>query len=75
MTRKDDEGFENSTKCYISDNGYVDGDLRVKDHFHITRKYRGSLLTNCNIKIKLNHKTPIVFHNIKIYDLYLIIQK
>ena len=44
-TRKDGEDFENSTKCWICDNGYVDGDVKATDHFHITGKYRGSAHT------------------------------
>ena len=36
MTREDDEDFENSTKCYISDNVYVEGDAKVTDNCHIT---------------------------------------
>ena len=39
MTRKDNEDFKNSAKCWIYDNTYVDGDVKVKDHCHITRKY------------------------------------
>ena len=39
MTRKDNEDFKNSTKCWICDNTYVDGDVKVRDHCHITRKY------------------------------------
>ena len=39
MTRKDNEDFKNSAKCWICDNTYVDGDVKVKDHCHITRKY------------------------------------
>ena len=29
MTKKDGEDFENSTKCWICDNFYVDGDVKV----------------------------------------------
>ena len=29
---------ENSTKCSICDNVYVDGDVKVRDHWHITGK-------------------------------------
>ena len=65
MTKKDDEDFENSTKCWIYVNAYVDGDNKVKDYFHITGKYRGSSHRDCNIKAKLNHKIPIVFHTLK----------
>ena len=41
MTKKDNEDFKNSTKCWIYDNAYVDGDVKVRDHCHITGKYRG----------------------------------
>ena len=42
MTEKDGKDFKSSTKCWICDNGYVDGDLKVKDHCNITRKYKDS---------------------------------
>ena len=29
MTKKDNEGFENSTKCQICDNDYTDRDVKV----------------------------------------------
>ena len=35
MTKEDDKDFENSTKCWICDNVYVDGDVKVRDHCHI----------------------------------------
>ena len=53
---------------YFFYNDYVDGDAKVKDHCLITRKYkRGSMHKDCNIKVELNHKTPVVFHNRKNY--------
>ena len=42
MAKKDDEDIEKYTKCQVCDNDYIDGKVRVKDHFHITGKYRGS---------------------------------
>ena len=36
MAKKDNEDFENSTKCSICDNTYFDGDVKVRDHCHIT---------------------------------------
>ena len=38
MTEKNKEDFENSTKCCIFNNDYVDGDVKVRDDFHITGK-------------------------------------
>ena len=63
-----EESKENSTKYYICDNGYIDGDVKVRYHCHITRKYGSSAHRNCNINVKLNHKIRVVFDNLKSYD-------
>ena len=61
MTKEDKEDFNNFTKCWICHNDYVDNDIKVRYHCHITGKYRGSTLIDCNINLKLNQKIPIVF--------------
>ena len=38
MTEEDDGDFENSNKCWICVNVYVKGDIKVRDHYHITGK-------------------------------------
>ena len=65
MTKKNNEDFENSTECWICDNDSIDNDVKVQDYCYITRKYRGSAHRDCNINVKLNHKIPVVFHNLK----------
>ena len=55
MTKRDDEDFENSTKCCIWDNVYVESNVKVRDHSHITAKYGGSAHRDCYINVKLNH--------------------
>ena len=70
MTKKDNEDFENSTKCCVCDNDNIDGVVKVKDHYHIPGKYRGS-----NTNVKLTPKTPVVFHNLKNYNSHLIMQE
>ena len=54
MTEKNNEDFENFTKCWICDNDYIDDDVKVRDHFHVTGKYRGSANRYFNINVKLN---------------------
>ena len=49
----------------------------VKDHDHMTGKYRGVAHNECNFKLKLNTKTapiPLIFHNMKNYDAHLLMQ-
>ena len=38
-------------------------------------KYTGSSHRDGNINLELNHKTPVVFHNLKNYDSNLIVQE
>ena len=75
MTKEDHEDFENSTKCWICDNAYVNGDVKVRNYCHITGKYRSSAHRDCNINVKLNHKIPVVFHNLRNYDSHLIMEE
>ena len=72
---KEDDGFGNSTKCWISGNIYVDDDGKVRDHCHITGKDRGFEHRDYNSNVILNHKFPIPFNNLKNYDSCLIIQE
>ena len=39
MTKEDDEDFENYTKYRICDSDYVDGDVILRYHCHIARKF------------------------------------
>ena len=35
MTKKDNKDFKNSTKCWICYLVYIEGDVKVRDHYHI----------------------------------------
>ena len=74
MTKKDDKNFGSSTKCLICDNAFVDSNLKVSYHCHVTGKYKDSVHRDCNIKLKLNHKIPILFQNLN-YGIHLIIEE
>ena len=75
MTKKHEEHFESSTKYWIFNNFYVDGDVKVRDHCHIIGKCRSSSHRDYNIKVQLNQKIPIVFRNLNNYDSHLIMQE
>ena len=50
----------------------MERDAKVRDYCHITTKNMGSAHRDCIMIVKLNHKIPIVFHNLKNYDLHFI---
>ena len=45
---------------------------KVRDHCHITGKYREAAHYPCNINLKISKMTPLIFHNLKGYDSHLI---
>ena len=47
----------------------------MRDHCHVTGKYRGSAHTDCNLSYRLANKIYVVFHNLRGYDLHLIMQE
>ena len=50
-------------------------DDKVRDHCHISGKYRGASHWKCNINLKLGKKIPVIFHNLKVSDSHLIFKK
>ena len=45
---------------------------KVRDHCHITRKFRGAAHWSCNINLQLTKKVPVTFHNLRGYNSHLI---
>ena len=78
MTKEDEDEFKKITKCHICDKKYTEKDIRVRDHCHITGKYRGSAHQECNLKLRINPeeiKIPVIFHNLRGYDSHFIMQE
>ena len=48
------------------------GDNKGRDHCHISAKYRGVAHWSCNINLRITKKVPVIFHNLKGYDIQLI---
>lgn len=72
------EGPDSKTYGYCHEalevNNYRDA---VKDHCHITGKYRGAAHNACNLKLRIKPQTmsiPVIFHNLKGYDSHLLMQ-
>ena len=62
-------------KCRMCNKLFHVGDNKVRDHDHVTRKYRGSAHWSCNINRKLTEKVSVIFYNLKAYGSHLIMQE
>ena len=78
MMKEDEEEFQKANKCHICNKKYTNEDIKVRDHCHITGKYRGSAHQECNLKLGVNPeeiKIPVIFHNLRGYDSHFIMQE
>ena len=78
MTENDEMCFKLMEKCRICDKKYTDKDVSVRDHCHITGKFRGSAHQECNLKLRIkpeNLKIPVILHNLRGYDSHFIMQQ
>ena len=78
MTEENEIDFKKAIKCHICDQQYTDKDIRVRDHYHITGKFRGSAHQDCNLKLRIKPATikiPVLFHNLRGYDSHFIMQQ
>ena len=77
MTPEDILNHSRAGVCHICEKPFACAGDSVRDHCHITGKYRGAAHNACNLKLRLNPKTtviPVVFHNLRGYDSHLLMQ-
>ena len=78
MTDEDEANFEAMNHCHICGDTYTDKDVQVRDHCHITGKFRGSAHQECNLKLRIKPediKVPVIFYNLRGYNSHFIMQQ
>ncbi|KYN15987.1 hypothetical protein ALC57_11766 [Trachymyrmex cornetzi] len=75
FTRDDWEKFNSASHCHVCEKPFAKDDTRVRDHCHLTGRYRGLAHSNCNLNYKDSRCIPVVFHNLSSYDAHFIIKE
>ena len=75
MSAEVEKRFKSSNKCWICNKLFTYEDKKVRNHGHITGKYRGSAHLDYNINLKLTKKFRVTFHNLRGYDSHIVIRK
>ena len=64
--------YFNKVSCWICKKLIDNDEEKVRDHCHITGKFRGAAHGGCNINLQLTKKVPVILHNLRGYDSHLI---
>ena len=72
MAIHDKMAYDNSNLCHICNEEL--GHDRVRDHCHLSGKFRGDAHEVCNLKCKIPTFFPVVFHNLSGYDSHIFIK-
>ena len=72
ISEQEEESFKNAIECYAC--GLDLGDDRVRDHCHLTGKYRGAAHSKCNLRMRTPKFVPVLFHNLEGYDSHLFVK-
>ena len=75
MSQEEEVQFEKAEECWLCENPL--GGEKVRDHDHLTGKYRGAAhnIGNINCKQRSSSFVPIFFHNFSGYDCHLIFEE
>ena len=75
MTQEDEEDYKNNNICRFCEKN-IESD-KVRDHCHLTGKYRGPAHNICNINVKQKDSNfiPFAFHNFSNYDCHMFFKK
>ena len=72
ISEEEEHLFQQSNSCWICTKFIDNDDEKVRDHCHVTGKFRGAAHWSCNINLQLTKKVPIIFQNLRSYDSRLI---
>ena len=81
ITPEEHQSFQQSKVCWLCENPLGDAEGashdKVRDHDHLTGKYRGAAHNKCNLNCKKKSSSfvPIFFHNFSGYDCHLIFEE
>lgn len=75
LSAAEEESFQNAEICHICKGGYTETNNKVRDHSHLSGKFRGSAHSKCNLQYQESRTIPVVFHNLSHYDSHFLLRK
>ncbi|CAC5359077.1 unnamed protein product [Mytilus coruscus] len=75
LNKYEEDEFQEATECYICGKEFEENN-KVREHDHLSGKYRGAACQSCNTKEGKSTKLiPVFFHNGSNYDFHFLIEE
>ncbi|CAC5377407.1 unnamed protein product [Mytilus coruscus] len=75
LNKYEEDEFQEATECYICGKEFEENN-KVREHDHLSGKYRGAACQSCNTKEgKATKLIPVFFHNGSNYDFHFLIEE
>ena len=75
MNKNDWSHYNQAKTCYVCCESFTRDNYKLKDHCHVSGKFRGAACNRCNLQLRLTHTIPVIFHNLRGYDSHLLLQE
>ena len=75
MSAKEEEKFQLSSICWNCNKLFDVSDNKVSDYCHVSGKYRGAAHWSCKVNFKMIKNVPVIFQNLKGYEIQLIFKE
>ncbi|XP_060573311.1 uncharacterized protein LOC132731192 [Ruditapes philippinarum] len=75
LSKQEEDEFQEATECYICKKEFEDN-CKIREHNHLSGKYRGAACQSCNTKEgKATKLIPVFFHNGSNYDFHFLVEE
>ena len=65
VSEKEENLFQQSNSCWICKKLIDNDEEKLRDHCHVTGKFRCAAHQDCNINFQLTKKVPVISHNLR----------
>ena len=75
LSKDDWQSFHRAQQCYLCEDSFTPENYKVREHCHITGRYRGAAHNTCNLGFKNPSFVPVLLHNLSGYDGHFIVRE
>ena len=70
LTGQQEQSYRSAQVCYLCKKPFTEKNYKVRDHCHVSGFYTGAAHNMCNLRRRQKRFLPVLFHNLRKYDMH-----